>query len=155
MTITLPEAVTVTRFGIDTTAACGDDDGAGTRDPDRDLATSAGGCTPRGRTILPFIEDHTVFDAHRSRAPASALRIRVTWWQNTWGFFDLSEFTVYRTTAGSATETTTPRRRRPRPDPDGDAEPQPTAAPAPVPTVTPTDPTPKATLGWTPPGSAR
>ena len=71
MTITLPQAVSVTRFGIDNTAACGSDDGSATNGITIQTSPSdAGGFTPLGSTTLPFNDTHT---ASTSNSPAQSL----------------------------------------------------------------------------------
>ncbi len=144
MTITLPVAVTVTRFGIDNTAACGSSDDSATRTLTIQTSpTDGGGFTTLGSATLDFNDTHET--AEFTAPPVTAKRVRVVLTSNFGGGFrDLSEFAVYTTAAGDVTETVTPAvTPTSTPTPVETASPQPTTVPTPVPTVTPT---PKATL---------
>ena len=124
MIVTLPQAVNITGFGIDPTAACGDVKEAGARRIRIETNTSAAGGTfvnalTANDELLPLrqLDDHSVIE----RAPLAAAqnnvrRVRVTLLANTGGFFfDLSEFSVYAGPAAGVTVTAPPTRHRRQP----------------------------------------
>ena len=152
MTITLPQAVPVTRFGIDNTAACGSDDGSATNGITIQTSPTDGGAfTTLGSANLQFNDSHEIRELTTPAGPVVAKRVRVMLTSNHGGGFrDLSEFAVYTTAAGDMTETVTPG-PTPTPTPTPTATATATATATPVPTVFPTvQPTPVPTVIPTP-----